>query len=141
MMTSPSVVIQMSTNHHTVVCEPRLAAPSQSVRLEGYPSFAQFIATDSDAAIYRKYGHLSARNLLYLQSELHELEAQLQQLDIEDAKDISNEVAQKVAREWVHYDDPNNKAACQHKVLQEKIRLKVREYRTHMIPRVSLRVC
>ena len=135
MTSSPSVALQMSTIPQTVVCESQLA------RLEGYPSFAQFIATDSDAAIYRKYGHLSARNLLYLQSELHELEAQLQQLDLEDAKDINNEAAQKVAREWVHCNDPNNQAACRHKVLQEKIRLKVREYRTHMVPRVSIMVC
>ena len=139
-MTSPSVAIEMSTNHHIVVNEPRLAAPSHPARLEGYPSFAQFIATDSDAAIYRKYGHLSARNLLYLQSELHELEAQLQQLDTEDAKDISNEAAQKVAREWVYYTDPDNQAACRHKVLQEKIRLKVREFRTYMVTRVNVRV-
>lgn len=139
-MTSPSV-LQMSTSHHTVVSESRLAAPSQPARLEGYPSFAAFTATDSDAAIYRKYGQLSARNLLYLQSELHELEAQIQQLDLEDAKDINNEAAQRAAREWGHYNDPDNQAACRHKVLQEKIRLKVREYRTHMVPQASLRVC
>lgn len=139
-MSSPSV-LQMSTSQHSVVCESGLAAPSQPARLEGYPSFAQFIATDSDAAIYRKYGNLSARNLLYLQSELHELEEQLQQLDMEDAKDISNEAAQRVAREWGHYNDPDNQAACRHKVLQEKIRLKVREYRTYMVVQASLRVC
>lgn len=46
----------------------------RAARLEGYPSFAQFIARDSDAAIYRKYSHVSARNLLYLQSDLHQLE-------------------------------------------------------------------
>ena len=43
-------------------------------KLEGYPSFAQFIARDGDAAIFRKYAQLSARNLLYLQSELYVLE-------------------------------------------------------------------
>jgi hypothetical protein len=35
------------------------------------PSFAEFIA------IYRKFERLSVRNLLYLQSELHDLEGQL----------------------------------------------------------------
>ncbi|KAF6228585.1 hypothetical protein HO173_011820 [Letharia columbiana] len=109
-----------------------LAHPSNSLarpaRLDGYPSFAYFIARDADAAIYRKYAHLSARNLLYLQSELHELEEQLQQLDGEDAKHIDDELAQKAARYWTHYSDPDNARACQHRSLQEKIRLKLREY-------------
>jgi hypothetical protein len=46
-------------------------------RLKGYPTFSAFIARDQDAAIYRKYESLSARNLLYLSSEIHELEGQL----------------------------------------------------------------
>lgn len=100
-------------------------------RLEGYPSFAHFIAKDSDASIYRKYAHLSARNLLYLQSELHDLEEQLRQLDGEDAKDIDNEEAQKAARGWRHYSDSENGRASQHRVLQEKIRLKLKEYRVY----------
>ena len=112
-----------------------LAHPSNSLarpaRLDGYPSFAHFIARDADASIYRKYAHLSARNLLYLQSELHELEEQLQQLDEEDAKHIDDELAQKAARYWTHYSDPDNARACQHKVLQEKIRLRLREYRAY----------
>ena len=102
-------------------------------RLEGYPSFAQFIARDVDATIYRKYARLSARNLLYLQSELHELEEQLRQLDKEDAKDIDDEEAQKAAREWKHYSDPQNGRASQHRVLQEIIRLKLKEYRAYTI--------
>lgn len=110
--------------------ELELGFPStvRSARLDGYPSFAHFIAKDSDAAIYRKYAHLSARNLLYLQSELHDLEGKLRQLDREDAKDINNEEAQKAAREWKHYSDPNNGRASQQKALQEKIRLKLKEY-------------
>ena len=112
-----------------------LAHPSNSLarpaRLDGYPSFAHFIARDADAAIYRKYAHLSARNLLYLQSELHELEQRLQRLDEEDAKHIDDERAQKAARYWKHYSDPDNARACQHKILQEKIRLKLKEYRAY----------
>lgn len=100
-------------------------------RLEGYPSFAQFIARDGDASIYRQYAHLSARNLLYLQSELHELERQLRQLDREDARDIDNQEAQKAAREWRHYSDSMNVRASHHRELQEKIKLKLKEYRTY----------
>ena len=104
-----------------------LSAP----RLSGYPSFAEFIAADADAAIYRKYEHLSARNLLYLQSELHELEAQLERLDAKDAreKEIDNQQSQKIARYWHHYAQGDNARAKEHRTLQEKIRLKIKGYR------------
>ena len=111
-----------------------LVAGSSSLprRLDGYPSFAEFIAQDGDAAIYRKFGHLSARNLLYLQSELHNLEGQLQQLDEEDAKGLDNEDAQKAAREWRHFSDPGNGRAQEHRELQEQVRGRIKEYRMSM---------
>ena len=119
----------MSRNRRDVDFELGLPATPQSCRLRGYPSFAQFIARDADAAIYRRYSHLSARNLLCLQSELHELEARLQQLDREDAKDINDNDAQKAVREWKYYCDPENDRAHEHRVLQGSIRSKMREYR------------
>lgn len=67
------------------------AMPTARRHLSGYPSFAEFIAKDKDAAIYRCFENLSARSLLYQQSELHELEQKLEDLDREDAKDIDNE--------------------------------------------------
>ena len=100
-------------------------------RLEGYPSFAHFIARDGDANIYRKYAQLSARNLLYLQSELHVLDEQLRLLDREDAKDIDNEEPQKAAREWRYYYHSEDNRVCQHRILQGKIRIKLREYRAY----------
>jgi hypothetical protein len=108
-----------------------LTAGSSSLpgRLDGYPSFAEFIARDGDAAIYRKFSHLSARNLLYLQSELHDLEGRLQQLDKEDAKGLDNEDAQKAVRDWRHFSDPRNSRAQEHKELQEQVRGKIKEYR------------
>ena len=49
----------------------------------GYPRFAAFIANDEDRSttIYRRFERLSARNLLYLETELQELEASQDQLD------------------------------------------------------------
>ena len=114
---------------------------ARPARLDGYPSFAHFIARDGDATIYRKYANLSARSLLYLQSELHELEEQLRQLDREDAKDINNEEAQKAAREWTHFTDPHNVRASQHMLLQEKIRSKLKEYRAFIFPNLILYSC
>jgi hypothetical protein len=48
---------------------------------EGYPKLAALISKDQDWAIFRKFKELNARNLLGLQSEVVDLEAQLQALD------------------------------------------------------------
>lgn len=110
-----------------------MSLPSQNVDIElaqgrpphlsGYPS------QDPDAAIYRKFERLSARNLLYLQSELHDLEGQLQALDREDAEDIDNEEAQKAARSWAHYSDGLNARGKAHRELQSRISEKLKAYR------------
>jgi hypothetical protein len=55
-------------------------------RLDGFPSFAHFISEDIEGAIFRKFDRLSARNLLYLQSNLNELRAALDNLDKLDAE-------------------------------------------------------
>lgn len=49
----------------------------------GYPRYAAFIANDEDRSttIYRRFERLSARNLLYLETELAELEASQDRLD------------------------------------------------------------
>ena len=98
-------------------------------RLEGYPEFAEFIAKDRDAAIYRKFERLSARNLLYQQSELHYLEKQLEDLDREEAKDIENEAAQKAAVHWQHFVTDTTKQAHRRRSLQATIKLKLKQYR------------
>ncbi|KAL8748864.1 MAG: hypothetical protein Q9184_007047, partial [Pyrenodesmia sp. 2 TL-2023] len=48
-----------------------LSAP----RLPGFPSFADFIAADVDAAIYRKYERLSAHKALILENQVLNLSA------------------------------------------------------------------
>lgn len=52
--------------------------------LNGFPTFAAYIASDPELAIYRKFDFLSARNLLYLQGELITLEAELKEFDALD---------------------------------------------------------
>ncbi|GAW12944.1 hypothetical protein ANO14919_023170 [Xylariales sp. No.14919] len=60
--------------------------------VSGFGSFADFITSDEDksTAIYRQFTRLAARDLLYYQSELTELEALQDQYDIEDAKDVED---------------------------------------------------
>ena len=121
----------MATTNGAGDIELVLASNVTSTRLEGYPSFVQFIASDVDAAIYRRFGLLNARNLLYFQSELHELEEKLQYLDREDTKDLDDENAQKVAREWDYLNDPKNERAQKHMELQQKIRVTIKQYRSY----------
>lgn len=109
-------------------CAPAVSSTS---RLTGYPSFADFIAADADAAIYRKYERLSARNLLYLQSALHELEGNLEKLDAEDVKERESrdQEAEKRARRWPDYARGDDEKARRHRQLQEEIGIKLKAYR------------
>jgi hypothetical protein len=52
-----------------------------SVVQKGYPSVAAFIASSPDLAVFRRFGELNVRNLLYLQTELIVLESELETLD------------------------------------------------------------
>ncbi|KAL2074203.1 hypothetical protein VTL71DRAFT_7981 [Oculimacula yallundae] len=53
---------------------------------EGYPRLAAIVNGTSEAALFRRFGILHARLLLYQQVEITELEAQLDALDISDAE-------------------------------------------------------
>lgn len=52
----------------------------------GYAALARFIASDHDksTAVYRRFDRLAARNLLYLQGQLNNLEQRLDELDAQD---------------------------------------------------------
>jgi hypothetical protein len=54
-------------------------------RLDGFPALAYFIGEDTDAEIFRRFNRLGARNLLYLQSIVNDLERKLEDLDKHDA--------------------------------------------------------
>ena len=66
------------------------AATKPKEFLEGYADLAEYIVSDEDLSVYRRFCSLSARNLLYLQAELQVLEAQLRNLDKKCQADIEN---------------------------------------------------
>src|SRR4051794_37411366 len=68
--------------------------------LDGYPSLAAFIASDPELAIYRRFDRITARNLLYLQSELLYLESKLDEIDEGDRKRDIGDNLRASAREW-----------------------------------------
>lgn len=100
--------------------------------VKGYPSLAAFIASDQDksTAIYRRFDRLSARNLLYLQSELQELEARQDALDAEDLQ--GDRQAKKSARNWqvlkTRAKQQNNEKEKERLELVFEIRDKLKEY-------------
>lgn len=51
---------------------------------EGYPRVAAFLDSDASFTIYRRFGFLHARLLLYKQDELRELEEELRDMDKRD---------------------------------------------------------
>ena len=102
--------------------------------VRGYPSLAAFIASDCDrsTAIYRRFGRLSARNLLYLQSELVELEARQDALDAEDSRGTLED--KKSARDWQTLQEraaePGNTREKERVEVFEEVRKKIKNYRT-----------
>ncbi len=110
-------------------CDTEVGSTRRPSHLDGFPSFSRFIAEDKDAAIYRKFESLSARNLLYLQSELHDIERQLEECDQEDAKDLNNEHAQQCVREWAYYSQCNDTHIQERQNLHNRLRMKIKEYR------------
>ena len=99
----------------------------------GYPSLAAFIASDKDRSthIYRRFDRLAARNILYLQSELAELEDQQDKYDTEDFVGTTQE--KESVRNWKVFKEKasepgNTRERARMKVVKE-IEEKIKQYR------------
>jgi hypothetical protein len=105
--------------------------------LSGYPSLAAFIASDRDRTtlIYKRFDQLAARNLLYLQSELAELQHQQQELDQIDL--ISDRTTKGHARNFASFKEAalpasGNSRQKERWDLMIQIRQVMKEYREAM---------
>ncbi|MCJ1355199.1 MAG: hypothetical protein MMC33_005190 [Icmadophila ericetorum] len=107
--------------------------PPQTPVPVGYGAVASCMNCDRDLALYRRFGALNSRNLLYMQSELMSMETRLQELDAE-ANDISkgNETW-SVPRSWYYLE----KARGEHWEVVMKIREKLEAYKTVKRERVK----
>jgi hypothetical protein len=101
--------------------------------LKGFSDFSQFIASDDDLSIYRRFGSLGARNILYLQAELQLLEQRLQELDEADYDVVlrhSDEDEKKevdlAARAWECFEH-QSKGGTKRQKLKMKLVLRIRE--------------
>jgi hypothetical protein len=64
-----------------------MASPAPPQTFHSHATFGDFLASDPELLIFRRFNLLNARALLYLQSELMSLETQLLEFDEEDVKD------------------------------------------------------
>jgi hypothetical protein len=91
----------------------------------GYRGFSAFIASDNDFLIFRRFGSLNARLLLYLQDQIAVLEEKLGKLEeqhmLEEAKDI-------------HHGSFRQEALPERTELLEAIHKKVRDYSKRISP-------
>ena len=113
-------------------------SPSEKHQLlaRGFPSLSYFVASDPDdgAFVFRRFDRLSARNLLFLQSEIAELEAEQHHLDDEDAAPRSFEESAS-RQDWAVFVDRANDVTSpfhnkerRRMELAKRIRKKLKEY-------------
>jgi len=67
--------------------------------MEGYAKLARLMSRHNEYGILRSFSELNAKNLLYLQAELVELESELRALANAD-KSSQNRVRQHYEKDW-----------------------------------------
>jgi hypothetical protein len=98
--------------------------------LIGYPSLAEFIASDPDqtSAIFKRFRRLAARNLLHLQSELAELQAKQDNLD--ELQRHEKGTTKQYSRNWPEFCEVSlyDHKQKERKEVAEAIRVTMKEY-------------
>ena len=93
----------------------------------GYPSFAEFVAEDTDNTgfVFRSFRVLIARNLLYMQSELIHLSLELDRYEENILR--SDPGGRNKMRSWSHFMEDDGR-----RELATNLSVKLRAYRTCM---------
>lgn len=99
----------------------------------GFATLSSWIVSDRDQEllVFRKFGEISARNLLYLQSELLSIEARLRAWD-EKVQGSNDTTLEEVAETWEMMIEQANEGKPEAKALLElvsQLRVKIKEYR------------
>lgn len=104
---------------------------------EGYIAAASWLVRDADSEtlVFRKFNKLAALNLLYMQSEILDVEQQISQMhrDIEDSRDMN---LKNAARKWESLveqstagsPEPREKARTQMELIKH-LRAVIKDYR------------
>lgn len=110
-------------------------ATRESSISNGFPKLADFIARDNDqsSSVYRCYTRLTARNLLYLEAEMFELERKQTELDEEDFK--GDLTAKNYSRNWTVLSSSDDPRCIERRKLLAASKDKIKEYREFPAPR------
>jgi hypothetical protein len=99
-----------------------LAAPPS-----GYPQVANFMGEFPEMAMVRRFRGLNARNLLYLQAELVQIEKELLACERADAKG-EDEAKKMYSKDFFWLQQSENEPENKQWKLIEKMRAKLKEY-------------
>lgn len=117
----------------SIMTAPSAIENGSSAR-DGYSSLATWIAHDPDneSYVFRKFGRLSARNLLNLQSQLLDLERRIDTWDDEARRSQDFDLRQSMRR-WETFEkfakDPR-RPEYQKAKLDQELKEKIQEYRS-----------
>jgi hypothetical protein len=112
--------------------------------LRGFPMTAAFMTRDQDkfAMIFRRFDALTARSLLYQQSKIAGLEAQLKKCDEDDSRILADSLVISAAS-WEDFEknstdptisDVERDLVQERFYLAHKIQKALKEYRMYIVP-------
>jgi hypothetical protein len=107
--------------------------------LDGYPSLTQFISRDHDRTtlVFKRFDRLAIRNLLYIQSELAELQTRQDIFDVEDYSVHADMEAKACAMSWERSKKmaaSGDSKRIERISLAKEIRNTIKEYRKRLVP-------
>jgi hypothetical protein len=95
--------------------------------MEGYPKLAVLQGSYPQLGIYRRFSTLNARNVLYLQAELVDLEERLDQYTLTDINS-EDPTEKKYSRNWYFLSSPVEGVDNSQWHTMLAVREKLREY-------------
>lgn len=100
----------------------------------GYPKLAEHFGNNPDFASVRRFGALSARNLLYYQAELLELEKELEDIEERDNTNSLYDVTKDRAASWIWLGGKGNLANREQYDLVLRLRVLLQQYSSYTYP-------
>lgn len=109
---------------------------------KGYPKMAARMGLIPQTAMFRRFGTLNARNLLYFQNELAEIEENLQEQALEDAKsDVGKKKLYSQYFYWLNDATEERDGDVKQRVLVMRLRETLKEYSNYLNPHCLIRCC
>lgn len=125
-------------NKKILMTEPDLEANKRRPEyVAGYTDLSEFISSDPQLSIYRRYDRLATRNLVYLEAEMQLLEIRLQKIDEQELEltkaccQEEKESTEVEARCWEVFEQEAKKQQSRASVKMElaiKLKETVKEY-------------